>query len=305
MPGERTAAHAQRREDVAGTGGVDAPVDGRAHAAQRLGHAPHRPPRQRGVADQLGLERAARRAGPSAGGSSCPSCRSRAPRPPPVRPAKPTPWTRASSPASAISTPSARSAAAVDRLSPPRPRPRASTAPSASAPNSSARCEIDLSPGTRQLPRSGPDRRTLQRRCLCRHRCFTITSRLVTADSSRAPATRRAACPPAPRACSAPMCRRTWTRDALAAPASARRTRREARAACTICCSRVARARRRVQIEAAVAACPAPSNSASAIQIQVVAQVQPRADPPQPVAARSNMPRRARAHPVGRPRSRP
>ena len=177
MPDERAAAHAQRREDVARPGGIDAPVDGRAHAAQRLGHAPHRPPRQRGVADRARSRTGGPRAGPSAAGSWCPNCRSRARPAAAVRPAKPTPWTRASSPASAISTPSARSAAAVDRLSPPRPSPRASTAPSASAPNSSARCEIDLSPGTRQRPAQRSRSPDLQRRCLRRHRCFTITSR--------------------------------------------------------------------------------------------------------------------------------
>src|SRR5581483_11197651 len=58
-----------------------------------------------------------------------------------------------------MSTPSACSARAVDTLSPPRPSPSMLTSPSPSAPNSSARCEIDLSPGTRQAPRSGPERR--------------------------------------------------------------------------------------------------------------------------------------------------
>ena len=93
------------------------------------------------------------------------------------RPAKPTPRTRASSPAISMSTPSARSAAAVDRLSPPRPSPRASTAPSASAPNSSARCEIDLSPGNP----AGPAQRAriagpVSVDVSARHRCFTTTS---------------------------------------------------------------------------------------------------------------------------------
>src|SRR6266545_428170 len=76
------------------------------------------------------------------------------------RPSKPTPWTIASRPTNRMSTPRPRSAVAVERLSPPRPRPDASTVPPASAPNSNARCEIDLSPGTVQVPCSGPERRT-------------------------------------------------------------------------------------------------------------------------------------------------
>ena len=55
------------------------------------------------------------------------------------RPSKPTPLTSASVPSSRIATPSASSARAVDRLSPPSPRPWISTAPSHSAPKSSAR----------------------------------------------------------------------------------------------------------------------------------------------------------------------
>ncbi len=77
------------------------------------------------------------------------------------RPRKPTPTTRACAPAASTSmlTPSAASARAVDRLSPPRPSPVIATGPSESAPKSSARCEIDLSPGTVHRPRSGPERR--------------------------------------------------------------------------------------------------------------------------------------------------
>ena len=76
-------------------------------------------------------------------------------------PAKPAPTTRASAPAASTSmaTPSARSACAVDRLSPPRPRPVMATGPSVNAPNSRARCEIDLSPGTAHVPRNGPEPR--------------------------------------------------------------------------------------------------------------------------------------------------
>ena len=51
-------------------------------------------------------------------------------------------------------TPSARTAAIVDSVSPERPKPRTRVSPSPIAPTSTARCEIDLSPGTAMWPRS-------------------------------------------------------------------------------------------------------------------------------------------------------
>ena len=78
-------------------------------------------------------------------------------------PARPTPSTRASVPACWMGTPSARKAAIVLALSPPMPRPLISTGPSASAPNSRARCEMDLSPGTLTMPRSAGLRLTRSR----------------------------------------------------------------------------------------------------------------------------------------------
>src|SRR4051794_28092098 len=66
-------------------------------------------------------------------------------------PRKPTPRTRSSSPSS-TSAPSARTAARVDSVSAERPKPRIVVSPSETAPISSARCEIDLSPGTAKCP---------------------------------------------------------------------------------------------------------------------------------------------------------
>ena len=54
---------------------------------------------------------------------------------------------------SSTETPSDRTAAIVDSVSSERPNPRTIVAPSHTAPTSSARCEIDLSPGTRSAPR--------------------------------------------------------------------------------------------------------------------------------------------------------
>ena len=301
MPDERAAAHAQRREDVARAGGIDAPLDGRPHPAQRLGHAPHRPPRQRRVAEQLGLERAAREQAHEQPDRRARVAAVERARPPPCRPAKPTPWTRASSPASVISTPSARSAAAVDRLSPPRPSPRASTAPSASAPNSSARCEIDLSPGTRQCPRSGPERRTLSVRRLGASSLlhYHIASRdrrphfrffasaCNTASSFSARPSRR----------SAPMCRRTWTREPSARHRQPFEHRREPEQHHHLLPrveprGVVPHRRRRGGVSGAV-------EQRQPVQIEVVAEVQPRADPPQPVRETRQHPGGARAHAVG------
>ena len=54
---ERAAADAQRRVDVARARRIAPPFDRRPHLAQRRRHPPHRPPRERGVAPHLGLER--------------------------------------------------------------------------------------------------------------------------------------------------------------------------------------------------------------------------------------------------------
>ena len=73
-----------------------------------------------------------------------------------ARPPTPTPSTsQRPSSARVISAPIARSAAAVASTSSPSRSPVISVRPMASAPNISARCEIDLSPGTATTPASG------------------------------------------------------------------------------------------------------------------------------------------------------
>jgi hypothetical protein len=73
-----------------------------------------------------------------------------------ARPPSPTPSTRHCPSASrTISAPIARNAAAVASTSSPSNRPRISVRPIARAPNISARCEIDLSPGTDIVPDNG------------------------------------------------------------------------------------------------------------------------------------------------------
>ena len=69
------------------------------------------------------------------------------------RPRSPTPRTYSSSCAtSSTLTPSARTAETVASVSADRPKPRTSVSPSPIAPSSTARCEIDLSPGTATWP---------------------------------------------------------------------------------------------------------------------------------------------------------
>src|SRR5439155_25150265 len=58
-------------------------------------------------------------------------------------------------------TPRARTASSVDSVSPERAKPRTTVAPSETAPSRSARCEIDLSPGTAKWPSSAAAGSTL------------------------------------------------------------------------------------------------------------------------------------------------
>src|SRR5579871_2143396 len=73
------------------------------------------------------------------------------------KPATPTPrTTHAKSPVRFTSAPRARMDLAVLRTSSPSRRPEMRVSPTDSAPRISARCEIDLSPGTRTFPIKGP-----------------------------------------------------------------------------------------------------------------------------------------------------
>ena len=122
---------------------------------------------------------AARRRAPSAGGAASASPSSvQAPRTPATRPiprrivvpefaqsmlvsrsapsSSPAPVTCSVSPSSSTVAPRRRTASSVARTSAPRENPRTTVVPSASAPKRSARCPIDLSPGTVTSPRSGP-----------------------------------------------------------------------------------------------------------------------------------------------------
>ena len=77
-----------------------------------------------------------------------------------AKPPTPTPSTcHFSSPQRSTRAPSARIARAVLITSSPSRSPEITVRPTASAPMISARCEIDLSPGARRRPFSGPDRR--------------------------------------------------------------------------------------------------------------------------------------------------
>ena len=132
------------------------------------GRRSSRPPRPCGGAD--------RRRAPSAAGSATrrpmsvnsPSCPARTPvssrisvpalrqsTVPARRPRRPAPRTTSSSSAtSSTSTPSDRTASTVACVSPERPKPCTCVSPSVSAPIRTARCEIDLSPGTTTCPTS-------------------------------------------------------------------------------------------------------------------------------------------------------
>ncbi len=71
-------------------------------------------------------------------------------------PPTPRPVTCQALPTFSIGAPSACSALAVSSTSSASSSPVSRVTPVAKAPSISARCEIDLSPGTRTRPRSGP-----------------------------------------------------------------------------------------------------------------------------------------------------
>ncbi len=74
-----------------------------------------------------------------------------------IKPPTPTPWTVQTSSFFSIPAPIARRASAVARTSSPSSRPVIRLLPTARAENINARCEIDLSPGTKIFPVSEPD----------------------------------------------------------------------------------------------------------------------------------------------------
>ena len=158
--GHRKAIFDRHRVDGTGDGERQAAAfarhEARAEAAQRLDDAAHRPPPQRGVAgdeggDRVGREDAEEEPRRGTGIAEIEQI---------LRldePADPDPVHRppAVVPPSAACAPSALSAAAVASTSSPSSRPLISVRPTASAPSISARCEIDLSPGTPIRPASG------------------------------------------------------------------------------------------------------------------------------------------------------
>ncbi len=74
-----------------------------------------------------------------------------------ARPPTPTPRMRqAPGPVRSTAAPSAAMTSAVSRASSPSSSPLMRVSPTASVPKIRARCEIDLSPGTRTRPLSGP-----------------------------------------------------------------------------------------------------------------------------------------------------
>ena len=149
--GSRRPGKRQRQPAI---GGSERP---RADALQRLEHAPHRPPAQRSVAverrrDRTSGDRAEHQ--PASGAriaeiervAPARQSRRRRRRGRAIRPA----------PRRSTCAPSARTALAVLSTSSPSSRPLMRVSPTASAPRIRARCEIDLSPGTRTRPVRGP-----------------------------------------------------------------------------------------------------------------------------------------------------
>ena len=269
--GQRAAAHAQGREDVAGRARIDAPVDGRAHPAQRLGHAPHRPPRQRGVADQLGLERAARERGPSAGGSSCPSCRSRARRPRRGRPAKPTPWTRGlvagerdrRRRARAAPPPSTGCRRPGPGRAPRRRRPRARRTAARGA-RSTCRRERGR---RRAAGRNGGPSASVSSALVATAR-LTITVARALPRASRSSCSTASSLSASPSRLSAAMCRWTWTRDPSAASVRPSNTGARPSSAHHLL-RRVDPRARRVQIEAAARRVAAAVEQRQRVEIEI------------------------------------
>ena len=127
-------APGKRQRQAAARSHVSVP---RADPFQRIEHAPHRPPAQRGVAVERRRDRAAGDRARAPAGSRCRNCRNRAAPAGSAKPPTPTPWTRqAPSPVRSTRAPSARMALAVLRTSSPSRRPEIRVSPTASAPKS-------------------------------------------------------------------------------------------------------------------------------------------------------------------------
>ena len=117
-----------------------------AHEPERLGHPVHGPGRERLVADQLGLPvEPGHQAGQEAhGGPRVPAVEGRGGR---CRRARPPCTTTVPSSWRSTPAPMASTAASEAATSAPSESPWMTDVPSASAPSSTARCEIDFSPG--------------------------------------------------------------------------------------------------------------------------------------------------------------
>ena len=157
----------------------------RAHRLQRIEHAPHRPLAQARVAVEGRRDRAAGDRAhhqPAAGAGIAEIERRR-------RLGKAADADAAHAPGAARRcaprvAPSARMALAVLMTSSPSSRPVMRVSPTASAPRISARCEIDLSPGTRDAARQRPERRAVSGEG-CRHGAWFIGGS-VASGSDRA-----------------------------------------------------------------------------------------------------------------------
>ena len=126
-------------------------------SGQRLDHAPHRPPRQRGIADQYRIERLACQ-DPAQQAHACSGIAAidRHARRDAGRAGRRRGRCAVRATAPRFPRPCAQMHAAVARVSSPSRNPSIAELPSASAASMIARWETDLSPGTRSSPRSGP-----------------------------------------------------------------------------------------------------------------------------------------------------
>ena len=153
----------------------------RAHLLQRIEHAPHRPLAQGRIAVESRRHRANRPPRRSPAGSRCRNCRNRA-----AAPAWQSRRRRRHGCAKRRRrrAQAARRARAWPRPCAARPRLRAGrrpcVSPTVSAPKIRARCEIDLSPGTRTRPCKGPPRRAVSGVMVAGSRARSLNERRPT-----------------------------------------------------------------------------------------------------------------------------